>query len=73
MASRQPRRKLEHHRVIHGSWPRRRDSGPKNDNHRDSPGKYVGLLAIISAAYQSCLRQHNSRKPKLDIDGLSGQ
>ena len=26
MASRQPRRELEHHRVIHGSWSRRRDS-----------------------------------------------
>ena len=49
MASRQPRRKLEHHRVIHGSWSRRRDSSSKDHHHRDSPGKYVGLLAVITA------------------------
>ena len=49
MASRQPWRKLEHHRVIHGSRARCSDSGAKNNHHRKRHRKYVGLLAIISA------------------------
>ncbi len=49
MASRQPWRKLEHHRVIYGSWPRCSDSGAKDHHHRKRHRKYIGLLAIISA------------------------
>ena len=49
MASRQPWRKLEHHGVIHGSWPRCSDSGAKDNHYRKRHRKYVGLLAIISA------------------------
>jgi len=49
MASRQPWRKLEHHRVIYGSGTRCSDSGAKDHHHRKRYRKYVGLLAIISA------------------------
>ena len=49
MASRQPWRKLEHHRVIYGPWSRRRDAGAKNNNYGDGKRKYVGVLAVIAA------------------------
>ena len=49
MASRQSWRKLEHHRIVYFSGPQCRDSGAKNDHHRDGPRKYVGVLAVIAA------------------------
>ncbi len=49
MASRQPWRKLEHHRIIYGSRPRCGDSGSKDHHHRKRHRKYVGLLAVITA------------------------
>ena len=49
MASRQPWRKLEHHRVIYGPWSRRRDAGAEDNNYGDGPRKYVGVLAVIVA------------------------
>jgi len=49
MAGRQPWRKLEHHRVIHGTGSRCSDSRGEKYHHRDRKREYVGVLAVIAA------------------------
>ena len=49
MANRQSWRKLEHHRIVHGSWLRCSDAGSKDDNHGKRHRKHLSVLAVIAA------------------------
>ena len=49
MASRQPWRKLEHHRIIHGTGPRCSDAGSKDYHYGKRHRKHLGVLAVVAA------------------------